>query len=437
MERILSDAHRERLAQVATSNVLLAFDFDGTLAPIVREPAQAAMRPRTRSRLRAVARLYPCVVISGRSRADVTKRVAGLGIAEVIGNHGAESATASAGVRTRVSRWDQLLRKALAAYPGVWVENKRFSVAVHYRQARQRRAAHAAILDAVARLQGARIVGGKQVVNVVAVDAPHKGTALQHARARLGCDTAIYVGDDDTDEDVFALDEPGDLLTVRVGFDRASQARWYVRNQGEVDDLLRVLAELRHGGRKRMGRSRRRPTALPTATVPAGRPAPGLGDPLDFMRVLWAVDHGLQRTSKRMARTLGVTGPQRLVLRIVGRFPGMAAGRLAGLLHIHPSTLTGILARVERGGLLERQSDPRDRRRALLGLTAAGRALDTRLEGTIEDAVQRTLRAVQSADLEATRNVLTVLHQELDAAGARDRTPARVSRAVSSTRSTR
>ena len=68
------------------------------------------------------------------------------------------------------------------------------------------------------------------------------------------------------------------------------------------------------------------------------------------MRLLWAVDHGLQRRSKRMAATLGVTGPQRLVIRIVGRFPGISAGRLASILHLHPSTLTGILRRLERGG---------------------------------------------------------------------------------------
>jgi trehalose-6-phosphatase len=53
------------------------------------------------------------------------------------------------------------------------------------------------------------------------------------------------VGDDETDEDVFALDQPGRLLTVRVGTKRASQASYYVRNQAAVDDLLAVLVSLR------------------------------------------------------------------------------------------------------------------------------------------------------------------------------------------------
>ena len=91
---------------------------------------------------------------------------------------------------------------------------------------------------------------------------------------------------------------------------------------------------------------------------------PSLGPELEFLRLLWQVDHALQRRSKRMAKELGLTGPQRLVVRIVGRFPGLPAGELAELLHVHPSTLTGILARLERGGWIARRADPRDRRRA-------------------------------------------------------------------------
>ena len=66
---------------------------------------------------------------------------------------------------------------------------------------------------------------------------------------------------------------------------------------------------------------------------------PKLGRALDFMRSLWALDHALQSRSKAMAAALGVTGPQRMVVRLVGRFPDIAAGSLAELLMIHPSTL--------------------------------------------------------------------------------------------------
>src|SRR5438128_7540711 len=118
---------------------------------------------------------------------------------------------------------------------------------------------------------------------------------------------------------------------------------------------------------------------------------PPLGAVLDFMRLLWAVDHSLQSASKRMEASFGITGPQRLVVRIVGRFPGIAAGRVAEILHVHPSTLTGILKRLEARGVLQRRSDPRDARRALFGLTAKGRKLDTVKTGTVEQAVRRVL----------------------------------------------
>src|SRR3954465_6219547 len=87
---------------------------------------------------------------------------------------------------------------------------------------------------------------------------------------------------------------------------------------------------------------------------------PALGAVLDFMRLLWAVDHALQSTSKRMESAFGLTGPQRLGVRLVGRFPGIAAGRIAGILHVHPSTLTGVLKRLESRGVLQRRPDPRD-----------------------------------------------------------------------------
>ncbi|WP_375768131.1 MarR family transcriptional regulator [Archangium gephyra] len=142
---------------------------------------------------------------------------------------------------------------------------------------------------------------------------------------------------------------------------------------------------------------------------------PPLGEVLEFMRLLWAVDHGLQSTSKRMESTLGLTGPQRLVLRLVGRFPGITAGRLAQIMHVHPSTLTGVLKRMEKRGLLERKSDPLDGRKALFALTDAGRTLDVPSEGTVENAVQRAITRMPHARLVNAQEVLMALAQELGA----------------------
>jgi DNA-binding MarR family transcriptional regulator len=144
-------------------------------------------------------------------------------------------------------------------------------------------------------------------------------------------------------------------------------------------------------------------------------PLPHLGEVLDFMRLIWAVDHALQKASKRMKSNLGVTGPQRLVIRIVSRFPGMPAGRIAELLHVHPSTLTGVLKRLERRGLIRRRSDPKDGRRALFGITEKGRWVDAAAAGTVEAAVQGVLAGASARQIEGARELLAHLAAALGA----------------------
>ena len=137
--------------------------------------------------------------------------------------------------------------------------------------------------------------------------------------------------------------------------------------------------------------------AIATKTLP---------DVLRFMRLLWAVVHGLGRTSKRMSSAMGVTGPQRLVLRVVGLFPGLSAGDLATVLHVHPSTLTGVIQRLVTQQLLERTDDPRDRRRAVLRLTTHGARANAMRRGTVESAVADALVGVTVRDQAATTRVL-------------------------------
>lgn len=245
MKDILSRAGRETLQQFAWSNVLVAFDYDGTLAPIVRDPDEAAMRAATRRLLGEVAALYPCIVVSGRARPDALRWLRGIRLQQVVGNHGIEPWQASRPLVEEVKRWAPLLSRRLSPLKGVRIENKTYSVAVHYRHSREKRKARAAILEAAATLGSIRLIGGKQVVNILPEGAPHKGMALERERDRLRRDTAIYVGDDETDEDVFGLDQPGRLLTVRVGPKRASQASYYVKSQAAVDQLLAALVSLR------------------------------------------------------------------------------------------------------------------------------------------------------------------------------------------------
>jgi DNA-binding MarR family transcriptional regulator len=140
-----------------------------------------------------------------------------------------------------------------------------------------------------------------------------------------------------------------------------------------------------------------------------------LGEVLDFMRLMWALDHALQKASKRMRAAIGVTGPQRLVLRIVARFPGLPAGQIAELLHVHPSTLTGVLKRLQRQGFIRRRADPKDRRRAFVGVTEKGRRIDSSTERTVESVVERLLSSTPRAKVEGARAVLINLAAALEA----------------------
>ena len=138
-----------------------------------------------------------------------------------------------------------------------------------------------------------------------------------------------------------------------------------------------------------------------------------LGSVLDFLRLLWSVDHGLDRRSKRMEAELGVTGMQRMVIRLIGRFPEVSAGRLADLLHVHPSTLTGVLKRLTHRGFIGREKDPEDARRSKFVLLAEGQRIDSTQAGTVEAAVRRALARIPPETLDSARTVLSAVAEEL------------------------
>lgn len=248
MRYLFARDHVGVLAQLAWARVLVALDYDGTLAPIVADRDQAWMRRSTATLLAKVAARYPTIVVSGRSQRDVAARVRGARLRHLVGNHGVEPSpradlqrfAAEAG-QARV-----LLEQQLGAWPGLDLEDKRYSLAIHYRRARGKRAARGAILAAIALLpMPMRVVLGKLVVNVVPAGAPHKGDAVTRLRTVERADTVLYLGDDVTDEDVFALDQPGRLVSVRIGDSAASAATYFVRGQGEIDRVLAALVALR------------------------------------------------------------------------------------------------------------------------------------------------------------------------------------------------
>ena len=229
---------------------LYAFDFDGTLAKIVREHHAARLASPIRLRLEELAKHAPTAIISGRSVEDLRSRV-GTAVPHLIGNHGSEGPHTHPEdlrqVRETSLGWLQLINGRFQdelTRRGVVVESKSFSLSFHYRTVDRRDEARALISRIVAELSPPpRIVLGKSVVNVMPPTASHKGTALLEYMRRLDCSTALYVGDDETDEDVFALRDVR-ILTVRIGKKNGSSARYFLKRQAEIAEVLRLLVEV-------------------------------------------------------------------------------------------------------------------------------------------------------------------------------------------------
>ena len=148
--------------------------------------------------------------------------------------------------------------------------------------------------------------------------------------------------------------------------------------------------------------------------VPTEASRSGLGKTLTFMQSLWGLTHALQARSKRMDHELGITGPQRLAVRIIGRTPGISPGELALTMRVHPSTLTGIMKRLEEREFVSRYEDDQDGRSVHLKLTARGRSADQERSNTVEAAVRRALAQLEPEEIEATQRVISCLVEELD-----------------------
>jgi trehalose 6-phosphate phosphatase len=225
---------------------LLGFDYDGTLAPIVKDPKKALMRESTRALFADVVQRFPCAVIGGRSRHDVAALLDGLAPLAIIGNHGIETEDGDLPPPPEdlLSAWQEELDERLETMPGVVVEDKLYSLTVHYRASPDPRAARRLALSAARSLESVRVVAGIQSLNLLPKGAPHKGAALLRAAAKAQCSTALFVGDDRTDEDAFGA-APGRVLGIRIGPSDRSAARWCLRDQLEIDRLLQRLLQLR------------------------------------------------------------------------------------------------------------------------------------------------------------------------------------------------
>lgn len=256
--RLLDELHliAERMARA--SHLLVGLDFDGTLAPLVDHPAQATLAPETRALLATLAARpgTDVAVISGRRLDDVRARV-GLEQLFFAGNHGLEICgpglrfVEANAVQAR-STLDSLairLSGRLAHIAGAVVEHKRLTISVHYRLVppgqvdevhRHVEAALAVTTDCFHVCRGAKVLEVRPNVDW------HKGSALHWIAQQLGKQgtLTLYLGDDRTDEDAFAVLADG--ISVKVGEASGTSAQYHLGCPSDVRRFLQWATEIPH-----------------------------------------------------------------------------------------------------------------------------------------------------------------------------------------------
>jgi trehalose 6-phosphate phosphatase len=243
---LFSDAGLAALCDFIGPETLFAFDLDGTLAPIAADPGRIRVSGGIRKALAELKNRATMAIITGRARSDAQRHL-GVVPQYLVGNHGVEGLPGWEGYvedfRHLADEWERQLRQMIpnGKMAGIMVENKGTSVSVHYRSTVDRTAARSIVIDAIRLLvPQPRVVGGKYVENLLPREAPDKGAALLQLMSRAGCAKAFFVGDDQTDEDVFRMDGEN-LFTVRVENRRSSKARYFLQDQGEVLLLLQYI----------------------------------------------------------------------------------------------------------------------------------------------------------------------------------------------------
>ena len=233
---------------------VLLLDFDGVLSDIAPTPDEAIISETAKRALSACAKKFPVVVISGRSLADVKKKVS-LENISYSGNHGLEwqafgeipfSATPRPESILAATTFKEKLSTIFERFPGTFLEDKTLSMAIHYRKldpfkvpSFTRETLRAARL--CAKSGNFLIEHNKKTIELRPNDTWDKGKISLFFLEKLGSDKLpIYIGDSLTDEDAFlALKNIG--LTIRVGKKKNSAAKYYLKNRAEVDKFLQWL----------------------------------------------------------------------------------------------------------------------------------------------------------------------------------------------------
>ena len=245
MTDLFSDAGLQALDKFSVVPLICLFDFDGTLAPIEKDPMQVFLPPLVQQKLQALQHFVRVGIVTGRALKDLRSRLEFVPD-YLIGNHGIEGImdweSRSANFPSQCALWLEQLGAGIAAIdPAIWIEDKHYSLSVHFLEARDVQYAMQELALLITQLHPApRVIAGKNVFNLLPAAALDKGQAVLQLLAQAKVLQAIYVGDDVTDEDVFKLRHP-EIFTVRVGGDEQSAAAYCIPDYQSIGALLDLL----------------------------------------------------------------------------------------------------------------------------------------------------------------------------------------------------
>lgn len=233
MDYLLTPKNLKVLESFSIVKTLYAFDYDGTLAAIHPEPSKAVMTEKIHELLKKLSETASVAIITGRSVSDIRKFL-DFEPQFIVGNHGIEGTHSQNDLKMMEDLTNKWKSKLTDLPPGVFLEDKKYSLSIHYRSD------ISPLMPTLKALPGAVLVEGKSVWNIVPGMGINKGQAMDFLMNKHQFHFGFYIGDDKTDEDVFAY-KNSRLFTVKVGEDYSSLAKYFINSQIEIEYLLTSL----------------------------------------------------------------------------------------------------------------------------------------------------------------------------------------------------
>jgi len=238
--------------------IALFLDYDGTLVPIQQDPAKCILSDRIKKQLQLLAHSNRCylAILSGRSLPDIKKRV---GIRKIYygGNHGLDISGPDVRythpkaqlAKPVIKNVKHLLKKDIEHIKGAWLEDKKFTLSLHFRSADKKNIALVKkkfykVIAEFLKQKSFAVIKGKKVLELTPNASWNKGSAVRLILQKLKNNyLPIYIGDDQTDETAFKeLFKRG--ITIRIGKSKKTSADYYLKGHREVSRLLQQIQEI-------------------------------------------------------------------------------------------------------------------------------------------------------------------------------------------------